>query len=118
MTKTVSHLDKSITIVDLSNKKTSQIIEALKEAQTKISAMQPKTARLLTDVTNAEVTKEVVDAIMLFAKNNTPYVKASATVGAEKLKNIILSNVSTNVGRAINNFSSQKEALDWLSSQP
>jgi hypothetical protein len=113
-----SHKGKIITIVDLSNKKAPQIIEALKEAQPKIAVMQPKSARLLTNVTNAEVTKDVVNAIMLFAKNNTPFVKASATVGAEKLKSIILSNVTTNVGRSINNFNSEPEAMDWLANQP
>lgn len=72
--------------------------------------MPPKSARLLTNVTEAEINKEVAEAILVFAKNNTPFVNASVTVDAGKLKAIILSNVSTNIGRAINIFRSKTEA--------
>ncbi len=118
MVESVLHKAKTITIVDLSNQKQTQIIQTLQQAQKKVVTMPPKSALLLTDVTDAEVTKEVVEAILIFAKNNTPYVKASVAVGAEKLKKVILTNISTNVGRSINSFGSRKEAMDWLASQP
>lgn len=115
--ETVNHKGTIITIVDLSNTKTLQAIQLLKEAQKKITTMPPKSVRLITDVTNAEVTKEVVNAIMAYAKSNTPFLKASGVVGAEKLKSVITLNVSTTVGRTINNFGSRTEAKDWLASQ-
>ncbi len=114
----VTRKGKTISVVDLSNTKTLQAIEILKEAQKKMSNMPSKSVRLLTDVTNAEVSKEVVNAIMEYAKNNTPFVMASAVVGAEKLKGVIALNVSTTVGRAINNFGSRADAEEWLTSQP
>ncbi len=118
MANLILHKGKTITIVDLSNKSTPQIVDALGAAQKQISAMPPKSARILTDNTNAEVNKEVVGAILQFAKANTPYVKYSAAVGAEKLKNVILTNISTAVGREIKNFNTRTEALDWLAAQP
>jgi hypothetical protein len=47
----------------------------LKEAQKQISSLPPKSVRSLTDNTNAEVTKEVVAAILQFAMSNTLFVK-------------------------------------------
>ena len=92
--------------------------KTLRLAQKKISIMPPKSALILTDETNGEVTKEVVAAIMEFAKNNTPYVKASAVVGAEKLKAIMLTNVATMVGRDIKSFETRTRSLwIWLVSQ-
>jgi hypothetical protein len=114
----VTHKGKNISLIDLSNTKTAQSTAILKEAQTKITKMPPKSALLLTDETNAEVTKEAVYAIMEFAKNNTPFVKASAVVGAEKLKHVMLLNVSTTVGRDIQNFENRAKAMDWLINQP
>jgi hypothetical protein len=114
----ISHKGKTISLVDLSNTKATAAIETLKIAQKKISVMPPKSALILTDETNGEVTKDVVAAIVEFAKNNTPYVKASAVVGAEKLKAVMLTNVSTMVGRDIKNFETRTQAMDWLVSQP
>jgi hypothetical protein len=118
MSQSLYHNRKLVTIVDLSNSKTAQVIEKLKEAQKQVTAMPPKSARLLTDVTNVDVNMEVVNAVLMFAKNNTPFVKVSAAVGAEKMKNVILTNVSTAVGREIKNFNSRTEAVEWLSNQP
>jgi hypothetical protein len=118
MSSTILHKNKPVTIIDLSNKKTPQIIETLKEAEKKISTMPPKSARLLTDVTNVEVNMDVVKLVLQFAKNNTPFAKVSAAVGAEKLKSAILTNISTNVGRDIKNFNTRPEAIEWLSNQP
>jgi hypothetical protein len=109
---------KTISLVDLSNGKSDEAIKTLQIAQKKIATMAPKSALILTDETNGEVTKEIVSAIMDFAKNNTPYVKASAVTGAEKLKALLLTNLSTTVGRDIKNFENRSQAMDWLASQP
>lgn len=116
--KVVTHKGKNISIVDLSNTKVPQQIEILKDAQKTISAMAPKSALILTDESNAEVNKEAMAVVLNFAKNNTPYVRASAAVGAEKLKSVILTNISTSVGREIKNFDNRTLAMDWLVNQP
>lgn len=113
----VSYKGKSISILDLSNAKASQAIETLKFVQDKISDMPLKSVLILLDETNTEVTKEGLSAVMEFAKNNTPYVKASAVVGAEKLKGVMLTNVSTEIGRDISSFATRAQAMDWLVSQ-
>jgi hypothetical protein len=116
--KEVVHKGKQICLVDLSNGKTAEAIKTLQIAQKKIAAVPSKSALVLTDETNGEVTKEVVSAIMQFAKNNTPFVKASAVTGAEKLKALMLTNIVTTVGRDIKNFETRMQAMDWLANQP
>jgi len=79
--------------------------------------MPPKSARLLTDVTNVEVNMDVVKLVLQFAKNNTHFAKVSAAVGDEKLKRVIQTNISTYIGREIRNFNSRIEAIEWLANQ-
>jgi hypothetical protein len=109
---------RQISIVDLSNTKVPEQTEIIIYAQTKIATMAPKSALIITDETDAEVNKEAIGLILNFAKSNTPYVKASAAVGAEKLKAIILTNITTNIGRDIKSFATREEAMDWLVAQP
>lgn len=113
----IPYKGKTISIVDLSNSKAQQALDVLKAAQKKITTMPPKSALILTDETNGEATKEVVYAVIEFAKNNTPYVKASAVVGAEKLKAVMLTNVAVQVGRDIKSFETRTQAMDWLVNQ-
>jgi hypothetical protein len=114
----ITHNKKLISIIDLSNAKPQEQFETLEFAQKKIAMMPPKSALLLTDVENTQYTKEISSAMSDFAKNNTPFVKASATVGAEKILGVARANISVKAKRDINNFSNRNQAMDWLSTQP
>jgi hypothetical protein len=120
MTATIklSHKTKPVTIVDLSNQKTAEVIKRLDEAQKEISTNAPKSVLLATDVTNIEITNDAISAVITFAKKNTPYVKASATVADNKMLNLIAFNVANSAGRKINSFGTRDEAMDWLVKQP
>ncbi len=115
---TIRYKTKPITIVDLTNAKSQEAIEKLKAAQQEIAKMPPKSVLLITDVTNTEITQDFITAVTDFAKKNTPYVKASASVGATKLIGLISMNVASSAGRKITSFQTRTEAMDWLANQP
>jgi hypothetical protein len=114
----LSHKTKPIVVVDLSNQKPAEIAKRLDEAQKEIATMAPKSALLVTDVTGIEVANETINAVMEFAKKNTPYVKASAIVADNKMLNLIAYNVGNSAGRKITSFGTRDEAMDWLVKQP
>ncbi len=117
--KETTHKAKTITIVELCGMKTPQAIQMLNDAQKEIALMPPKSALLITDVTDTEISNEFISAVMEFAKKNTPNVKASASVGGgNKIVNLISFNVASSAGRKINSFNTRLEAMDWLVSQP
>lgn len=115
----ITHKTKPITIVDLSNLKAAEANKKLGEAQKEIATLPPKSALLITDVSNTEITNEFINVVIDFAKKNSPYVKASASVGGgNKLVGVISFNVASSAGRKINSFNTRSEAMDWLASQP
>ncbi len=114
----LSYKSKPIVIIDLSNQKPTEIIKRTEEAQKEITSMAPKSALLITDVTGVELASETINAVMEFAKKNTPYVKASAIVADNKMQNLIAFNVGNNTGRKITSFASRAEAMEWIVTQP
>lgn len=62
--------------------------------------------------------KQVIVAVTEFAKKNSPFVKASAAVGANTLIRIISYNIANTAGRKITSFNTRTEAMDWLANQP
>jgi hypothetical protein len=114
----LSYKTKQVIIVDLSNQKPAEIAKRTEEAQKEIAAMAPKSALIITDVTGVEVANETINAVMEFAKKNTPYVKASTIVADNKMLNLIAYNVGNSAGRKITSFATRAQAMDWLVTQP
>ena len=113
----VTYHGKLIIIVDISNTTPEEAIAYFPHAQKIIAQFPPQSALILTDVINASYTKESVAALKEFAAANTPYVKASATVGSEGLREILLHTVERYTKRKIYACTTRDEALDWLTSQ-
>lgn len=82
-----------------------------------IRLFPPKSALILTDATNARYNQASAAAIKEFAVQNTPYVKASASVGIEGLRELLRGAIERRVERSINAFETRTEAMDWLVSQ-
>jgi hypothetical protein len=76
--------------------------------------MPRKGVLLLTDVTNAVYSRESTSAIKDFASKNTPFIKASAVVGVDGLRGLVLRAINTMTGRDIKVCKNRFEALDWL----
>jgi hypothetical protein len=110
----LTHKGKTIILVDLSNCKPEDSMAVIPIAQKKIAASPPKSARILTDVTNSTYTAQVANAIKEFGKANTPYVKKSVVVGADGVRAILMNTVIFLTRREIKLFDTRQSALDYL----
>jgi hypothetical protein len=111
----LSHKNKQIILVDLSQTGPEEALPLIDEAETLVARSQPKSALILTDVTGARYNRETAAAIKNYAAHNTPYTRASAVVGVEGALNIVLQSVLILTRREIKYCKTRQEALDWLS---
>ncbi len=112
--ETIVHKGKSIVIVDISGCNTDEVALTISEASKKISALPPKSGLILTDVTATIYNQATSNYIKDFSSKNTPFVKASAVVGADGLREVLLKTVAMITKREIKPFDTRAEAFDWL----
>lgn len=105
---------KTIVVLDLSNSQPEETMDALPAAHELISTFNQKSALVLTDVRNATYNKQVAEGIKGFVRDNTPYIRASAVVGAEGISQILLNTVVFLTRREIKAFDDREKAMDWL----
>lgn len=113
----VIYKGREIVIVDISNTTAEQAIAYFPQAHQIIAQFPPHSALVLTDSTNATGNKESIAAIKEFAVQNSPYIKASATVGAVGYRELIRGTIERQTERSIVAFETRTEAMDWLISQ-
>jgi hypothetical protein len=116
--QTSVHKGKSVVIVDLSNSQPEEFSPVLDEAHKIIASMAPKSALILTDGTNAVYNTNSSNLMKDFSSKNTPFVKASAVVGADGMRKILVTAVAALTKREIRTFDKREEALDWLVNHP
>ena len=115
--KVVKHKEKDVVIIDISNQSAIDIVKGLRSAQEEIIKYPENSLLVLTDATNAVYNSLTSTVIKDFAEHNTKYVKASAVVGVDGIKGVLVKTVSMITKRDIQNFTNQNEALDWLVTQ-
>jgi hypothetical protein len=108
------HQNKKIILADFSNTKPDEQLPAFPEIQKHIMANPQKSVLLLTDVTNAIYNSASSAAIKEWSSKNTPFVKASAVVGANGFLAVVLAGIRLFTGRDIRSFDSRTEAIEWL----
>ncbi len=113
----ISYNGRQICIVDVSNSIPAESKAIFKEAEQHIAALPLKSCLLLTDVTNAAYERDSAAAVTEYASHNTPYIKASAVIGADSLRSVMLQTVALMTKREIKAFKTRNEALEWLWSQ-
>lgn len=101
-------------LIDLSFCQPEEMLGVLPAAKQVIAKMPAKSALLLTDVKGAKCDKSLVEAFKEFTAHNTPYVKASAVVGAEGAALIVLQTLIFVSRRELKTFATRDEALEWL----
>lgn len=112
--ETVIHKGKKIVQVDLSNSQPEDTLKVLPAARALIGQYPAKSALVLTDVTNAVYNKDVAAAIKEFVSSNTPFVQASAIVGADGVRQVLLQTVIMITRREIKTFQNREAAKEWL----
>ena len=114
---TVTHNKVEIIILDLTGGQPDEILQALRDAHHHISTLPPKSALVLSQVKDTAYNSILSNIVKDFTASNTPYIKASAVVGADGLRKVLLQTVISLTKREIKTFPTQEEALDWLASQ-
>jgi len=112
----VNHKGKRVVTIDVSHSKPDVSLDLIPKAHTHIAEAGPKGALVLTDVTDTFYNKAVSAAIKDFVSNNTPYIKASAVVGAKGVRGVLLQTAIVVSRRDIKAFDDRAAALDWLAS--
>lgn len=114
----VDYKGKRILLEDFSNVKKEEDLEALlQDAETFVHQQPLKSLLVVVDMTNSTFGPRVSQASKEASKSNTPYIKASAMVGMNKLMEIILTSIRTVTGRSIGSFPTRDEAYEWLIKQ-
>lgn len=111
---------KSIILVDCSNlnlTKKSEIISTLESGSSQIAKSGPKSALVITNVTNTGFDGSINDAFKSYASRNTPYVKASAIVGLSGLQKVMFSAIKALTKREFYISDSINDAIAFLTKQ-
>ncbi|MCP4677472.1 MAG: STAS/SEC14 domain-containing protein [Deltaproteobacteria bacterium] len=111
----ISHRDRQILHLDFTDLTPEEIDQLYQNARAEIDK-QPKSSVLLlsTISSKTQASRATKERGKEFAKQNTPYLKKSALVGASKLFKVIVSGFALATGRDIKVLGSETEALDWL----
>ncbi len=115
--RVLNHHGTEVVLVDLTGLNGQQAKGFVLSSEPLIQARPAKSVRILTDVSQAGYDKEGLMVLKAWAQRNTPFVLASAVVGADGLRAAALNAVAFVTNRNIKPFSTRAEALDWLVAQ-
>ncbi len=116
----LDHKGKTIVCLDIAGLQSQDKPEFHKlvaQAKQNIRKHPPKSALVITNVTNTGFDTEISGIINEYAQHNTPYVKASAIVGISGWAKIILIAIKTVTGRDFFLANTMEEAKEWLVQQ-
>ncbi len=110
----VENAGKKIVKADLSTLNVEEAVLVMQEATDVIKTLPRGSVLFLTDVKDVSYSKETVSGIKHFSMNNSPYIKATAVVGMDAIKQAILNTVRFLTLHEIKTFDSEDAAKDWL----
>jgi hypothetical protein len=110
----ITHQSKELLLVDFSNLKADQFIQAIGESRRFILGCGRKDLLVLYDVANSRVSPEVTDVLKEAAKETHSFIKKRAVVGIHGVQRIILHAINAFSQEDIKPFDSLDQAKDWL----
>lgn len=114
----IDHKGKRIFYMNLAVKNADDLRERIKVMKPAIEKEPPKSVLCLADVKDGNFSPEITQMIKDFAKSNEPYIKVTACVGVEGLKEVIFTGVLVFTKRKnLVLKKTRQEALDWLVEQ-
>ena len=113
----ITQSGKDILIMDLSACAIDEAMRVIARAEPLIRTRPPLSLLILTDVTGSRYNAEWANKVKVFARDNGPFVRASAVVGVKGMGQILISAIETFSGRAIQSFDDRAEAIAWLATQ-
>jgi len=110
----VEYKGKEIVKADLSSLSVDEAVAIMQEATGIIKTKPRNSVLFLTDVHGVSYSRETVSGIKQFSLTNSPFIKATAVVGMDTVKQAILSTVRFLTLHEIKTFASEQDAKDWL----
>jgi hypothetical protein len=105
---------KEIVKADLSSAGVDEAVTVMQQATDVIKTKPRRSVLFLADVGEVSYTRETVSGIKDFSICNNPYIKATAVVGMDALKQAILSTLRFLSLHEIKTFDTEMEAKAWL----
>lgn len=115
--KFIVHNWRQILLLDGSYCTVDEAVKSIDEAKEVIRSQPESSLLILTDVTGAKYSLEVIEKLKEFAAGNKPYVRASAVVGLDGLQKVVYNAVSLFSKRTFPVFDDVDKAKDWLIEQ-
>lgn len=110
----LQHDGKRILRLDYTGLAPEAVIAYMEEAKPVIAGEPPGSVRIL-NILRIRMTEEITAALKGFAAHNTPYVRASAIVGATPFQRSLFGLMLRSAGRQrVEMFDEEGAALDWL----
>ena len=110
----LEHAGTRILRLDFSGLWAERLVEAMDQARPVIASQPLRSIRLLT-IWKARLTEETAGAVKQFAAHNTPFVLASAVVGATAFQSTMLVLTIKSQGREhLEIHDDEEKAKDWL----
>ncbi|MEE4311900.1 MAG: hypothetical protein V2J62_08500 [candidate division KSB1 bacterium] len=116
--RTVTHRGTEIVIIDFSSMKPGPELQVvIEQGRVAIHEHELNSVLTLVDVSESEFDAEMIEALRVFARENKPFVKASAVVGSTGIYDMAREAIQKTSGRHFVPFSNRERALDWLAKQ-
>jgi len=111
----IEYKNKQVVYIDFSNMRKAEEIYAAMEIAGAFIRKQPlKSLYTLTNLSGMFFNNEIFSRMTAYAKENNPYVKASAVVGMTGMMQIFYNSFTRLTGRDVKAFSSEIEAKEFL----
>jgi hypothetical protein len=114
----VDYQGTKILLEDFSNiRDEAEFMALLEKAEQVVQNQPPKSVLVIIDLTNTYFNTRISQASKEAANRNTPYIKASTTVGVSGLMGVMVKAVSAFARRELVTFDTREQAMEWLSKQ-
>jgi hypothetical protein len=116
--KWLFHKGKRIIYMDLGTNNPEELKDITSRIELELEKEPPKSAMCICNVKNVTIRPEIIQILKNFTKHNEPYMKMTAVIGVEGLKQIVFNSLLVFTRRknlVLKN--SEEEALEWLIAQ-
>ncbi len=113
----IRHKQKEILSINFSEVTYDEFLVEIKKARDIISQQPPQSIRILTNLKQLRVNKEMIKTFKEYIELNKPFVLACALFGVSEQTKVLFQTVIALAHRDIQIFDTEEQAKDWLAEQ-
>lgn len=114
----IFYRQKRIIYIDFSELRNAEEIFALAEKSSSLFRQNlPKSILVLANVSGMSFNREIYSKLMVYTKNNDPYLRAYAIVGMSGLMQVLYTAVAKFSGRDLKPFANETDAKEYLATK-